>query len=384
LRILTLLESTELLGGREIVHLGICRALAARGHEIHLLHRTSGSMQAEWEQVATSVGSLPAEGIRPDIRRPWRSLPAYARLVRAGRALHPDVVYVPARLLLVAAASIGTATRAPVVAHLHDPPHALDWQNRLAVGRITSFIAVSAAQAAAWRAVGVAADRTTVVYNGVDLDRFHPVDVETRAARRRALGLGDDLAVPVVAYVGRLAAQKGVDVLIDAVGAVGEDRRPVLVIAGDGDHVDGNSEARQGHRSVHGQARMLVIGRVAAPEAVLQAADLVVLPSRYPDPFPLAAIEALACGVPVIASAVGGLPESVGMQGDRFLVPADDIRLLTERLTELVGWRIDDPDLGDRARGIAERSFSATTMVDRIEDALERASDRVDQRLSST
>jgi glycosyltransferase involved in cell wall biosynthesis len=109
--------------------------------------------------------------------------------------------------------------------------------------------------------------------------------------------------------------------------------------------------------------RLRVVGFRADVEAVLGAADAVAVPSTRPDPFPNAALEAAAAGVPVIAAAHGGLPEMIRDGETGVLVPPGDAAALASALRSLA----DDPE---RARGLGERAaadvaarFSAERML---------------------
>ncbi len=83
--------------------------------------------------------------------------------------------------------------------------------------------------------------------------------------------------------------------------------------------------------------------------SLLAAADLVVLPSLVPETQGMVVTEAMSCGTPAVASAVGGLPETLVAFPDH-LVPPGDAAALASALDRLVGWRRHSPALGDEAR----------------------------------
>lgn len=129
------------------------------------------------------------------------------------------------------------------------------------------------------------APRVEVVYNGVDLARFRP-DPQVRAEVRRELGLDG----PVALFLGTGFRRKGLDVAIEALPP-----GFTLLVAGS----DAPWKAPR-------QVRFL--GAALRPERLLQAADAMILPTRY-DPFANACLEALACGIPALTTADNGAAE---------------------------------------------------------------------------
>ena len=103
---------------------------------------------------------------------------------------------------------------------------------------------------------------------------------------------------------------------------------------------------------------------------LIQTADVVVAPSRWAEPFSRSVIEPLACGVPVVATRVGGNAEILADWLDEYLVPADDVAALAERIESLNAWRAEDPGLGDRCRDAVRVRLSLDGEVDAVESAL--------------
>jgi D-inositol-3-phosphate glycosyltransferase len=190
------------------------------------------------------------------------------------------------------------------------------------------------------RAYGARAPRIATIPCGVDTELFAPGD---RVAARRRLGLDER---PVLLWVGRLAPIKGLDTLLEAVGRLqvaGTDLR-LLIVGGDAD------DPLNGHETaLRAQIRQLGLGGAVSfvgsqPQERLPtyyvAADVTVVPSYY-ESFGMVALEAMACGSPVIASRVGGLVTTVRDGVTGFLVPESDVAALAERIAALAA----DPDL---------------------------------------
>jgi D-inositol-3-phosphate glycosyltransferase len=170
------------------------------------------------------------------------------------------------------------------------------------------------------RLYGARPERVEVVPPGVDHEHFGPGD---RAAARAALGLGDG---PLLLFVGRIQPLKGVDVAIQAASRLG--RPATLVVVGGPSGPDGDHElARLGCLVASLGAGASV--RFVAPRPHLElatwyrAADVCLVPSRS-ESFGLVALEAAACGTPVVAAAVGGLQTLVDHGTTGFLVEGRD------------------------------------------------------------
>lgn len=174
--------------------------------------------------------------------------------------------------------------------------------------------------------------RMQVIYNGVSLQQFHP-DPEAAAVRRTALGLTREF---VVLYVGRVCNQKGTDLLIEACGRLRAAGRNIrLVIAGP--LAQFGNAGDNGFASLLAQNHVLYLGPVdeAVLPSVYNLADVFVMPTRAYEMFGMAAIEAQACGKPVICSNQGGLPEVIRESSGMLFEPGNAFDL-TEKLRTLM------------------------------------------------
>ncbi|MFN2609025.1 MAG: glycosyltransferase [Acidimicrobiales bacterium] len=203
-------------------------------------------------------------------------------------------------------------------------------------------------------------ERVEVVPPGVDHERFAPGD---RAAARAQLGLG---AGPVLLFVGRIQPLKGVDVAIKAAARI---PGVTLVVVGGPSGPDGEAE---GHRLEHLVARLELGASVRfvppQPHARLaawyRAADACLVPSRS-ESFGLVALEAAACGTPVVAAAVGGLQTLVDHGITGYLVDGRDATAFAAFAARVV----DDPSLAARmgaAAAARARRFSWSITAARL------------------
>lgn len=101
----------------------------------------------------------------------------------------------------------------------------------------------------------------------------------------------------------------------------------------------------------------------------MAAADLVVLPSRFSDPMPLLVLESMASGTPIVASAVGGIPEMLIGELAADLVAPDDASALAGRIHALAEWRAHRPELSELGR----RTYTLARLGDSVNAAITRA-----------
>jgi glycosyltransferase involved in cell wall biosynthesis len=192
-----------------------------------------------------------------------------------------------------------------------------------------------------------------VIPNGVDLKVFHPAD---RASARRELGLPHDAKILLFAANGiRENIWKDFQTLQSALAAIAKTGSKVLCIA--------LGEAAPPERV--GNIEIRFVPYQKDPKTVAryyQAADLYIHPARA-DTFPTTVLEALACGTPVVASAVGGIPEQVVEGKTGFLVPVGDARTLAGRVLDLLEDEEIRSQMGRQAAKEAIGRFGLEGMV---------------------
>ena len=158
------------------------------------------------------------------------------------------------------------------------------------------------------RFCGVPRDAVGVVPCGVDLDRFRPVG---KARAREQLGLDPDESV--LLYVGRFAALKGIDRLLEATAHLKRNRDlRLMIVGGDGEQTPESRELASLSRRFGILDRVTFAGRVDHEDMPLyySAADVLALPSHY-ESFGLVALESLACGTPVVTTQVGAMEKII-------------------------------------------------------------------------
>ena len=203
----------------------------------------------------------------------------------------------------------------------------MGWVNRRTYRWMDRIIAVSEDIAERLRAAGVDGEKIRVVYNGVD-ERFQPRD---RSQMRRRLSLPQDRLQ--ILFVGLLAPVKGLDILIEALRLVGDGEADCLLV-GTGPLEE---QLRRAAAAAGIAERVRFVGPQPSGEipAWLNAADLLVLPSLS-EGRPNVVVEAQACGLPVLATRVGGTPELIEHGETGLLVESGDPEALAAGLSRLL------------------------------------------------
>lgn len=209
---------------------------------------------------------------------------------------------------------------------------------------------------------GARRERIEIVAPGVDHAFFSPGD---RRGARQALRLGDE---PVVLFVGRIQPLKGLDVAIDALAELRRDDAR-LVIVGGPSGIEGDLEEAKAHARI---AELGLIDRVRfvppQPHHLLstyyRAADVCVVPSRS-ESFGLVALEAAACGTPVVAAAVGGLRTLVDDGRTGFLIDDRSPAAFAASIDELLARPSAAAAMGAEAARLA-RDYTWSTTAARL------------------
>jgi glycosyltransferase involved in cell wall biosynthesis len=208
--------------------------------------------------------------------------------------------------------------------------------------------------------------RLHVVPNGIDSELFAPASA---GEARAELGLPD--AGPLLVTVGRLNREKGVDVAIRALGSIGSDAK--LVVVGGGEE---QAELERLALELGVAERVVFAGR-QPQETVpryLAAADIFLFPTVREEAAPLVLPQAMACGLPVVASRIGGITEVVERPGeDGLLIPPGDVRALTDAVNRLLGDEAVRKAIGQAARARVETEYTVQRMAERTLTVYEMA-----------
>jgi glycosyltransferase involved in cell wall biosynthesis len=330
----------------------------------------TSQLRAGWRVTALSLAPPPdgplaaefqaagAEVVRVARERPGVDPMLVLRLARWLRKHRVDLVHTHNRMALIYGAPAARLAGARVVHTKHgkNPRGGTRLLLGNAAGRLVdAFVAVSDETAVVARQRREVAERKLlVIANGIELGRFHP-DPAARERVRRELGIGADAWV--IGTVGRVAAEKNQALLLRAAAPLlAPEVR--LVVAGDGPLLPSLTELA-GSLQITRVAHLL--GARRDVPAVLNALDVLAMSSDT-EGLPLVVLEAMATGLPVVSTRVGGIPNVIDEGQTGLLVPAGDEAGLRDRLAMLRDDRARARTMGARAREVTVARFSAERM----------------------
>jgi glycosyltransferase involved in cell wall biosynthesis len=360
------------------------------GAEQVMLQLLAGLDRRRWRPVLMHHGRTGSEHLTAraaELGIPFHPVPRVVRWAHLGRGFLPLVRAIRAERAAVFHAHLpatfsaryglvaGKLARVPAVvatAHLftHVPPGLrADLNHRATRACVDRYIAVSEEVARRMRTrFRIPASRITIVRNGIDVDGYGR---SPNPELRDTLTGGATRAV--VLTVARLDAQKGHEHLLAAAARVPQ---ALFVFAGDGEE---RARLEDLARRLGVADRVRFLGQRGDIPDLLAVCDLFVLPSLF-EGLPLAVLEAMAAGRPVVATAVGGTDEAVLEGESGLLVPPGDPPALAAAITAI----LDSPRLarrlGDAGRARVRQEFGVQRMIGAVanvyEDLLERAGSR--------
>jgi len=368
-------------GGQNVHVAALARALARRGHLVTVFTRR------DHPDLAVEVALAPGVRVRhldagPAIRVSKDELLEFVPvmtdgLVEAWADDRPDVVHSHFWMSGLAASAAARTVPGPPIPVVHTY-HALGTVKRRQQGandtspaervavetrlghEVDAVLATCSDEAFELRTLGLPAGKITVVPCGVDLRMFSPTGAAEARGNRHRIGV-----------VGRMVPRKGVGLVISALGLLaerGRDDLELVVVGGPGgpDDLEADAEARR----LSALATQLGVrdrvdfrGQVAQPQlpAVLRALDAVVCAPWY-EPFGIVPLEAMACGVPVVAAAVGGLIDTVVDQVTGIHVPPRDPAAIATAIEQIV----DQPELAAAMGAAGRRRVCTLYSWDRV------------------
>jgi glycosyltransferase involved in cell wall biosynthesis len=355
-------------GGAENQLALLAGCLAAEGHRVTVFSfQDGGSLKSRLQEAGVFVTS---GGMKPgDMRRaPWKLLPAQFRLFKAVRRKRPDVIHGFLPLITFLAAFAGKlcgvqriVTSRRALGNHQDRYPVLFFPDLLS-NMLSDWITVNSAGVGQdlIRRERIGSKKIVHIYNGVETKRFSQASVDRKRLRQEK---GLNPSAPVVITVANLIPYKGHhDLLLAAKTVIRQVPDACFLMVGEDRGIQ--SELEKMARSLGVNKNIVFFGgRTDVPE-LLAVSDLFVLPS-HEEGFCNSLLEAMAAGLPVVATAVGGNPEAVANGETGWLVPARDADALAEKIIDLLANPDQSKKWGICGRERMAARFSVATMVNR-------------------
>jgi glycosyltransferase involved in cell wall biosynthesis len=366
-RVLFLIDSLG-MGGAERMLVNYLQHLDTNRYEPRVCVfwiRDGNPIAAEIERLGVPVDLIPVSGIR-DFKR-VASLVGYLRKHRI------DLVHTQLETVTVHGGIAAKILGIPAIHTLHTFAYPNATAREIRRSKITWFalrnfhdkiIAVSAAVGEYAIAEGrVPREKISVLYNGIDTGYFRRGSDIDRAAVRKALGIPPDAALAVTVAV--LRREKGIQYLIEAWPEILESvPNAYYLIVGAGPYEDQLKSLAATYRLTD---RVLFAGARSDIPAILGSSDLFVLPTLG-DVLPTVLAEAMASGLPIVASGVGGVPEMVEPGKNGLLVPPGDQTQLAAACVHLLRTPDEARRLGQGGLAIVEARFNVRKQVQELEN----------------
>ena len=339
--------------------LQLTRELARRGHAVAVLCAPEGWLRRE-------LASEPVEVVECDFHR-W-PLDEVRRIAVMARAKQLQVYHTHMTGAHTFGALLRWVSGIPCVATAHAFRRHWHWllhRRIIAVSQATRTFLITRNF--------VPPSRIEVIPNFVDHRRFAGVGHDSRAHLRQALGI--DETCPLIGFVGTVLPEKGWPDFVSVLAKVSaaEPAARLLVVGSVTPAYRGALEAQA--RELGVAQKIVWAGERADIPKVLSAVDIFVSLSRQ-ETFGLSILEAMAAGIPVVATAVGGVPEVVRDGETGLLVPPEDRDAMAGAIVALLGDDHRRRQLGQSGQRDARERFAAELHVPRIEATLARAASR--------
>jgi len=367
-------EPSSRRGGQEVVLFDFCRGLSQRGHSISLLYTQEGNLLKQYQEFCTHVVKV---NLFTVYRKPYvfRFLADIWQTAGKISTTKDSIVLSNQYQDSLFGRALALYKSLPFVCYLHilppkiPPSTFVEWQWFVGLKGVKQFIAVSNQTKLEWVKSGFSESKIDLVYNGIDLEVYKTSS--NFSITRKEWNIPEDTRV--VSYIGRLDREKGLETLIRAFARLlktGTNTK--LLIAGktvlQGEEYKKSLEQLVTDLGIEKYVSFL--GHVSNTTSVYQVSDVTVLASRWPDPFPRAIIESMACGTPVVASRIGGIPENLTGEFQNGLFESENEQDLADTLNRIINWRDKNPQLGERCREHVLSKFTIEKMVDGIEKVL--------------
>jgi glycosyltransferase involved in cell wall biosynthesis len=290
------------------------------------------------------------------------------KITKLGKKLQPDIIYCNHMLANPIGAYVGWRLKKPVVFHarnIHVAPFGRFFYNFLAKRKCVKKI-ICNSMASAELFLKSVPEKVIIVHNFLDLTSYDAEQIQGR--------LRSEFKIPknafVYGYSGRLLPKKGLPVLLNAFREVVRSySNSYLVIVGDNDggvHIDWKSRFKELVKEWKIDDRVIFTGFQKDVRPYLVDFDILVLPSIEPESFGRVLIEAMALKIPAVASSLGGIIEVIEEGKSGFLVPPNNVSMLTDKLEMFQKQPDLQNDFANKSFELVHEKFSAAKLSKKI------------------
>jgi glycosyltransferase involved in cell wall biosynthesis len=352
------------IGGTEHATLRIASAVRERGFRSVVFHlEEATAVRTMFEQAG--FDTIAYAGVHASFRRPTPFLLNARRIARKLREHGTDLLHCADLTGAYYGAAAGKLAGIPVLSHVRNPFPDIALRDRGLLWAVDRFAFVSKDT---WRRFGVPipAGKGTVLYDGLSVP--DAPDVSHRSAVRAEFGIGAE--APLVGMVARVSPQKDFITLAKAAGRVLQQFPTArFMIIGDHElepaHRHHFAIVRDALRAEHVLESFVFTGFRSDIGRLMSGLDLFVLSTHF-EGLPLVILEAMAAGLPVVATAVNGIPEIIPSERVGLLVPPGDDAALARGITLVLSDAGRRASIGDAGRAFVRASFSSTAFADNL------------------
>ncbi|BCX08138.1 MAG: hypothetical protein KatS3mg066_1997 [Fischerella sp.] len=375
-------ELSSFRGGQELNMFEICNGLSQRGHNISLIYLKPGNLLGEYRKFCNYLRQINSyEFNRYKINELLYFLPGIFSTINIP-VIKNSVIFCNAYDFIFFGYVLSMLKNIPFVCYFQIPPFSknFNYQKVLGFKNAKRFITVSNQTKLDWVKCGIQEDKFDVVYNGTNIEKYKLS--ENFFYLRNKWNIPENIRV--LSYVGRLDKDKGLETLIGAFSLlVKSGINAKLLIAGNPIlhfAADGKEHPEEGEKYKRSLKQLSIdlgieknvdfLGHVADTVSLYQVSDVTVLPSQWSEPFGRVIIESMACGTPVVASRIGGIPEILTGEFQQWLFEPGNQLDLADKLHWMIHWRDSNSHLAHRCREHVLGKFTIDKMIDGIEKVL--------------
>lgn len=378
------LEPTSFRGGQEISLFNTCRGLAERGHTISLVYTKPGNLLEQYREFCINLIKVNLFTIYPP-QYSWHFLVDIFQLKRKISPIPNTIVLSNQHQDTFFGRFLALSQNVPLICYLHLPPpdklfeirsvkqylrdSYIRWQWNVGLKSVSQFISVSNQNKRDWVNWGLPDYKIDVVYNGINAEVYKPPT--NFSEMRNQWQIFEDIRV--ISYIGRLDKEKGLEVLIKAFALLQSHAvKTRLIIAGKSLHhgLAYEKHLQQLATDLGVDNHLEFLGHITDTRSLYQVSDVTVVPSLWSEPFGRVVIESMACGTPVVASRLGGIPEILTGEFKYGLFEAGNEEDLLHSLNRIINWRDEYPQLGANCRQHILSQFIVDKMVNGVERVL--------------